>query len=83
MLQRTQLRHHRHQTRILTLHPHFLPHLDILPLEREYLMALVMFRELGRETETLAKRKTGEGFRGKGERGCTARRGDDLKSADM
>ena len=41
-LQRTQLRHSRHQTGILTLHPDLIPDPDLLPLVHENIVCLVV-----------------------------------------
>lgn len=72
MLQRTQLRHHGHQARILAFHPDFLPHPDLLTLIREDLPRFVVFRQSCREAEALTEGDgvggggRGEGFAGEG-----------------
>ena len=55
MLQRTQLRHDRHQTWILTLHPNLLPDPYLLASIDKNAIALVVFGEFGREAEALAE----------------------------
>ncbi len=66
MFQRSQLRHHGHETRILTLHPHFLPDLDLLALVAKNQVSLVMLGLFGPQAETFAKVEAREGVGGRG-----------------
>lgn len=66
MLQRAQLGHHRHQTRILTLDPHLLPDLDLLAPIPKYHIRLVVLGSFGCQAEPFAEIEAAEGVGGCG-----------------